>query len=186
MTENSKIWKDLLPTDPKYVRRIPARPGMPANTFSAIDPTWRMMRLTEYFGPIGEGWGVAEDPKTTIVDAGEATLIFMHVKCFWRHPDTREIHYIWGFGGDSVTKKRAGEGARGDDEALKKCFTDALMNAYMRLGLSADIWLNLHADSKYIANVREFFENTRAIQQQLDEKEPPKPELKPDQPKTFK
>lgn len=131
-----------------------------------------MQRLTEHLGPIGEGWGIEEEPKPLIIDAGEATLIFMCLKCFWVDPITREKHIIYGFGGDSITKRKVGMPPSGDDEALKKCATDALMNAYMRLGLSADIWLGKHKDSKYLATIREHFENSRAIEQQLEEKDP--------------
>lgn len=167
----SRFWKALSLTDPKYVK--PAnRPGLPPNLFSSIDPMWRMMRLTEYFGPIGQGWGIEEEPHPLIIDAGEMTLIFMTLKCFYVDPETSQKHIIYGFGGDSITKKKIGSPPSGDDEALKKCVTDALMNAYMRLGLSADIWLNLHRDSKYLATIREHFENTRAMQHQLEQELP--------------
>lgn len=165
--ENSRIWRDLFPTDPKYVR--PAdRAGVPKGLLSSIDTTWRAMRLTEYFGPFGKGWGIEEEPKPLVIDAGEQTLIMLTLKCFWVDPEPpHEKHIIYGFGGDSITKKKVGAPPSSDDEALKKCATDALFHAYYRLGLSADIWLNMHKDSKYLATVREHYENSRAIQEQL-------------------
>lgn len=165
----ARFWKALSPTDPKYVK--PAdRPGLPKGLFSSIDPMWRMMRLTEYFGPIGQGWGFRERIENRLViDAGEMTLIYVTLECWYVDPETKEKYFLDGFGGDSITKKKVGSPPSGDDEALKKCVTDALMNAFMRLGLSADVWLGKHKDSKYVATIREHFENQRAMQHQLEE-----------------
>lgn len=167
----SHIWKALFPTDPKYVKPIPARPGMPANRFSSIDPMWQLMRLTEFFGPIGEGWGI-EKEEHEFIDTGDEISLYVKLTCFYLDPTTKTKHIIFGFGGDTIFKRKTGGGQPANDEAIKRCVTDALGNAYMRLGLTADIRLNLHRDTKYLAEVREFYENTRAMQHQLEEELP--------------
>lgn len=164
----ARIWKALFPTDPKFVKPIPSRPGMPANRFSSIDPMWQFMRLTEYFGPIGEGWGIEEEKKE-FVDTGDEINVYITLKCFWVDPETKSKHIVFGFGGDTINKRKTGGLSTANDEAIKRCITDALGNAYMRLGLTADIRLNMHRDSKYMAEVREYYENTRAMQHQLEE-----------------
>ena len=42
-----------------------------------------------------------------------------------------------------------------DDEAPKKAFTDALTKAFSHLGLSADVFLGLFDNSKYIEKVKQ-------------------------------
>lgn len=169
--DNAHIWKDLFPTDPKYVKPIPSRPGLPANKFSSIDPMWQFMRLTEYFGPIGQGWGIEEEKKE-FIDTGDEINIYVTLKCFWINPETKSKHFVFGFGGDTIQKRKTGGLQTANDEAVKRCVTDALGNAYMRLGLTADIRLNKHKDSKYQADVREHFENLRAMEHQLNEELP--------------
>lgn len=166
--DNARIWKALFPTDPKYVKAIPSRPGMPANRFSSIDPMWQFMRLTEYFGPIGQGWGIKKE-EHELVDTGDELSLYVKLTCFYVDPETKSKHTVLGFGGDTIHKRKTGPIQSANDEALKRCVTDALGNAYMRLGLTADVRLNMHRDSKYIANVRELYENQRAMEHQLEE-----------------
>ena len=162
-TENLRLWRLLMPTDPKQTRPF-QRPGGFKGT--AIKPLWNVMRLTETFGPMGTGWGT-EEPEFRIVDAGDETLVYCILKCWYKEAVDCDRAYIYGIGGDRVASKRAGS-MFADDEAFKKAFTDALGNAFVRLGVSADVHLGLFEDSKYLMNVREHFDNTRAIQAQLE------------------
>jgi hypothetical protein len=163
--ENLRLWKRLMPTDPKQTRPF-QRPGGFKGT--AIKPLWNVMRLTETFGPMGTGWGT-EQPEFRVVDAGDETLVFCILKCWYNETDQfgDKRAYLWGIGGDRVASKRAGA-MFADDESFKKAYTDALGNAFMRLGVSADVYLGLFEDSKYLMSVREHYDNTRAIQAQLE------------------
>lgn len=162
--DNLRLWRLLMPTDPKQTRPF-QRPGGFKGT--AIKPLWNVMRLTETFGPMGIGWGT-EEPQFRIVDAGDETLVFCTLQCWYiENKETCEKGIIWGIGGDRVASKRAGS-MFADDESFKKAYTDALGNAFVRLGVSADVHLGLFEDSKYLMNVREHFDNTRAIQAQLE------------------
>lgn len=161
--DNLRLWRLLMPTDPKQTRPF-QRPGGFKGT--AIKPLWNVMRLTETFGPMGTGWGT-DEPEFRIVDAGDETLVFCILKCWYKETVDCDRAYIYGLGGDRVASKRAGS-MFADDEAFKKAFTDALGNAFVRLGVSADVHLGLFEDSKYLMSVREHFDNTRAIQAQLE------------------
>lgn len=169
--DNMRHWRSLYQTDPRQTRTVP-RPGV-GKQLTAIDPMWRTMRLTEHFGPLGIGWGFGE-PRWQVVDVGEEVMIYGTVPCWYLDKETGARAEFFGVGGDTIAKKRPGQ-IFADDEALKKCLTDAIMNGFMRVGLSADIWLGLHQDSKYLLSVREKFDNTKALQQPKGEKQPVKP-----------
>jgi hypothetical protein len=50
---------------------------------------------------------------------------------------------VWGVGGEALT-------GRGDDEAFKKAYTDALGNALKHLGANADIYFGAWDGNKYV------------------------------------
>jgi hypothetical protein len=163
--DNLRHWHKLSATDPKQTKPF-QRPGGFKGT--AIKPIWNIMRLTEHFGPIGIGWGT-DEPKFNIIDAEGETLVFCVLKCWYKEdpgdPDEDKA-YLYGIGGDRVAQKRSGT-VFVDDEAYKKAYTDALTNAFMRLGVSADVYMGMFEDSKYLMEVREHYDNTRAIQNQI-------------------
>jgi len=157
-------WRELMTTDPKQTKPF-QRPGGFKGT--AIKPIWNIMRLTEHFGPMGIGWGTKE-PKFNVIDtgAGGEILVYCILECWYKDRETGETGIIFGVGGDRAASKRSGA-MFADDEAYKKCYTDALANAFLRLGVSADVHMGLFEDSKYLMSVREHYDNTRAIQQQI-------------------
>lgn len=165
--DNLRHWRELCTTDPKHTKPF-QRPGGFKGT--AIKPIWNVMRLTEHFGPMGVGWGT-EEPKFNVVDTGTGgeLLVFCVLQCWYVDPGAPEGDRgtLWGIGGDRVASKRSGA-MFADDEAYKKAYTDALANAFLRLGVSADVHMGLFEDIKYLANVREHYDNTRAIQQQIE------------------
>lgn len=59
---------------------------------------------------------------------------------------------IYGIGGDLIIKKR-GSGLLADDDAYKKCLTDALGNAMKNIGVAADVYREMF-DTKYGEFVR--------------------------------
>jgi hypothetical protein len=165
---NMRHWSELMHTDPKQTKPF-QRPGGFKGT--AIKPLWNIMRLTEHFGPMGIGWGTKE-PKFNVIDtgAGGEILVYCVLECWYKDADGT-VGTLWGVGGDRAASKRSGA-MFADDEAYKKCYTDALANAFLRLGVSADVHMGLFEDSKYLMQVREHYDNTRAILTQAVE--PPK------------
>jgi len=126
---------------------------------------WNIMRLTEHFGPMGIGWG-NEEPRFNIVETNGELIVFCVMQCWYKDDADSERAYIWGFGGNFINENRSGV-VYVDDDAYKKAYTDALMNAFVRIGTSADVHLGMFEDYKYLSEVREHFDNSRAIQAQI-------------------
>jgi hypothetical protein len=54
---NLELWERLFPTDPSQTKTFRRAGGFSG---TAIKPMWMVMRATEEFGPIGQGWGWTE------------------------------------------------------------------------------------------------------------------------------
>jgi hypothetical protein len=93
--------------------------------------------VTAVFGPCGTGWGMSE-PTFRL----EGNNVYCTVGVWHALKDGTRSGFVWGVGGETLN-------GRGDDEAFKKAYTDALGNALKHLGAGADIWFNLWDGSKY-------------------------------------
>ncbi len=149
-------WSALFSTNPDFTKPFTVPGGFKG---TASNPTWGILQITEHFGPMGVGWGTNEPHYTTIGDVGAAeVVVFCVLECWYNDIETGTKASIWGVGGNRVVSKRQ-TGLFVDDDAFKKAFTDALTNAFSRLGLGADIRMGLYDDVKYIAAVRDHFSN---------------------------
>lgn len=168
MSENTKLWDALARTDPAQTKGF-KRSGGFAGT--AVKPIYCDQRMTEHFGPCGEKWGI-DEPNFQVVQAGEETMVYCWVSIWIKEP----THKIFGVGGDKVVMKTT-NGLKTSDEAFKMAFTDAVGNAYKRLGMSADIHMGLFDDSKYVNDLRREFaaEPVQAAKPSRATKEPPAP-----------
>ncbi len=72
MSDKLRIWDALGKTDPRETKPF-KRSGGFAGT--AIRPMWINKRMTEFFGPVGSGWGMSKPEFTTCEAAGEM-LVF--------------------------------------------------------------------------------------------------------------
>lgn len=166
--DNMSIWSALGKTDPKNTKSFSRAGGFKG---TAIKPMWVMQRLTEYFGPCGIGWGVGE-PKFQVIQAGNEILVYCTVSAW--HGD--EQNTIWGVGGDKVSVSRQ-SGAFNDDEAFKKAFTDAIMNAFKFIGVAADVHMGRFDDNKYVQEVAADFAPKPQVSKQEDTHGPDWPNL---------
>lgn len=139
MTDNLRIWSQVDKTDPAHTKKVNQRGG-----FTAISAAYQIMRATEVFGPVGEGWGYhTGDP---IFHDG---LVMVPVT-LWH--GTRANSFGPMFGGAEWKS-----GSRLDSDAAKKATTDALTKLLSHLGFNADVFLGRFDDSKYVAEMaREF------------------------------
>lgn len=153
MSDNLRIWNALYKTDPKHTKGF-KRAGGFAGT--AVKPIWQTMRLTEYFGPAGTGWGM-DEPTFQTVTAGEEILVFCTVGLWYRDGDVQGK--VYGVGGDKVLGKNK-YGPFTNDEAFKASYTDALSNAMKQIGVAADIHMGLFDDEKYVREAKREFEQT--------------------------
>jgi hypothetical protein len=144
---NLRIWSEVEKTDPAHTKRVNQRGG-----FTAISAAYQIMRATEVFGPIGEGWGY--DAASPIF---QGDLVFVPVT-LWHSGDRAKVFGPM-FGGAEVRDQKG----RVDSDALKKATTDALTKLLSQLGFNADVFLGRFDDNKYVAALRdEFAEENRS------------------------
>jgi hypothetical protein len=155
---NLRIWDELAKTDPNHTSGFKRAGGFSG---TAVKPIWIVRRLTEVFGPCGEGWGIGEPKFQVVPGDNREMLVYCTVSCWHSSPE----NVVYGVGGDKIVtyikaneKYNRPERWESDDEAFKKAFTDAVGNAFKFVGVAADIHMGLFDDSKYLAEVREEFE----------------------------
>lgn len=149
-SENTKIWDRLRKTDPSHTKGFKRAGGFSG---TALKPQWVIQRLTEEFGPCGVGWGVNK-PEFQVVPTETDVLVYCTVSAWHGSKDA----LLWGVGGDKVKAARQ-NGAFCDDEAFKKAFTDAVMNAFKFAGVGHDIHIGLFDDAKYVSETKAEFEH---------------------------
>lgn len=166
MTEKTAIWDKLSKTDPKHTKGFKRAGGFSG---TAVKPQWVVSRLTEEFGPVGVGWGHNEPSFQLVPGDNREMLVFCTVQC-WH---TERENTFFGVGGDKVvTYIKANEQYNrperweNDDEAFKKAFTDAIMNAFKFLGVAADVHMGLFDDSKYVQEMRDEFSPRKPSKQE--------------------
>jgi len=114
---------------------------------SDINPQWRMLCMTEQFGPCGVGWKYTIDRLWTEPGTAQAVFAFALVSVYiksngeWSEP-------IPGIGGHQLIQEET-NGLHNNDEAFKMATTDALSVAMKALGVAAEIYLGNWDGSKY-------------------------------------
>lgn len=146
---NREIWDKVKNTNPRWTKPF----GKFGKPLTAIDPMYQIMVMTDTFGPVGKGWNykVSYTYTPTLVFAEVSVA---HNKIF--NDSTEWVSWDWYGPVSSVqalTKKNGGL----DDEAPKKAMTDALTKAFSHLGVSADVFLGMFDNSKYVEDMKEKF-----------------------------
>tara|TARA_R100000231_G_scaffold2492_7_gene4502 strand:+ start:6333 stop:6791 length:459 start_codon:yes stop_codon:yes gene_type:complete len=134
---NKRYWDQLKTTDPRFTKKINKGFG----ELTTIDPMYQIMKMTEVFGPCGIGWGW--DCKYTYTDS----MVFAEVT-IWL--DCKSQNY----GPVSSVQSLHKSNGKLDDECTKKAMTDALTKALSHVGVSADVFLGMHDNSKYVEKVK--------------------------------
>lgn len=107
------------------------------NGFTDINPMWRIKKLTELYGPCGEGWYI--DLRDRWLDsAGDEIVATVIIELYTKNGDEWS-RPILGIGGSKfATKERSGLYV--SDEMYKMALTDAISVACKHLGFAADIY----------------------------------------------
>jgi len=136
------IWDKVSKTNPKYTKQVNF-----GRKFTSINAQYQFMVATEQFGAFGKGWGV-EDESFYMVTEG---LLGYQAKMFWSDKDGKHSASI----NSSIATHN--KGGKLDDDCFKKVSTDALTKGLSKLGFSADIFLGMYDDNKYVAQVTQEF-----------------------------
>ena len=135
---NMDIWNNLCASDPKYLKKI----SFGARSFTAIDPQYQVMKMTEQFGPVGEGWGWHSTTEIVNVSNGDSAVL-AHVTVWHGSPSN-------SFGAFTGCRKffDAVKGRMAED-APKMAITDGLTKALSHIGCDADVFLGKMDGNKY-------------------------------------
>lgn len=148
------LWDKLGKTDPKHTKAFQRAGGFKG---TSIKPIYSYRRMTEEFGPCGEGWGINE-PSFQVVQGSDGEVLVYCTASIWYGEKSK---IVFGVGGDKVVVKQS-SGLRGDDEAFKKAFTDGITNALKMIGVGADVHMGMFDDDKYVNAMREEFADDEA------------------------
>lgn len=160
--ETMALWERAFKTDPKFVKAITGK-GYSGNSPS---PYYIVRRLTEEFGPIGSGWGFEIKSERFERFSPDDALHICHL-VLWYVLDGRrgEVEQM----GQTMAAYRTDKGKgylKVDEDAPKKSVTDALVKCASYLGFAGDIFSGRWDDSKYVASLREEFDEGRIKQRQ--------------------
>lgn len=158
MTENTKLWDMLGRTDPAHTKAFTRGGGFRG---TAIKPMWSYRRMTEEFGPCGEGWGVNAPSFQVVPGSDGEVLVYCTASVWYTFAAGERQRVVFGVGGDKVVNKFS-SGLKSDDEAFKKAFTDAVTNALKLIGVGADVHMGMFDDNKYVNTMREEFADAPA------------------------
>ena len=137
----------------RQVRSVPEDAQKPFESswgkkLTEINSMWRIQKLTELFGPCGEGWFTEVTRQERVDFPNGEICVFTDINLYLKDTKTgRWSKPIRGTGGNRLVLKNA-DGLFIDDEAYKKAYTDALGIACKALGFGADIYWGRN-DSKY-------------------------------------
>lgn len=107
--------------------------------FTDINPMWRILKLTEMFGPCGTGWKVEIVNQSIADGANGLKTAHVVINLFVRTEDGGWSEAIPGVGGASYVSQEH-SGLYVSDECFKMAFTDAISVACKMLGFGADVY----------------------------------------------
>lgn len=107
--------------------------------FTDINPMWRLKKLTELFGPIGEGWNYEKIREETIQLVDGRMIYTVDINLIYKLENGEFSSPVFGTGGATLVTFRYGN-LYIDDDAKKKALTDALSVCCKELGIGADVY----------------------------------------------
>ncbi len=158
--DNTRIWDAVSKTDPAHTKAVEF-----GRKFTSIDAHWQIQQATKQFGPVGDGWryDVAHSVER-LTDT--LVLAVADVMLCWREPSDEDFHHFGPVRGTCEMygpKTYKGKVIPGefvtDEDAPKKAMTDALTKGLSHLGFSADVFLGLFDDNRYVQKMKQEFAN---------------------------
>jgi hypothetical protein len=143
--ENLERWNRMKRPPPTLLK--PIRGGRLSGKTN-INPQWRDQILTEEYGPCGTGWKYTIDEVWTFNGAEGQVFAFANVSLYVKEADEWSAP-ITMVGGDMLIEIQAGK-LYHNDEAFKMAITDGLGKAAAKIGVAADVYMELWDGSKYL------------------------------------
>ncbi len=162
MKNTTDLWDRVCKTDPAAVKPITGKQYQG----NSPKPYYIVRRLTEEFGPCGDGWGF------TILSERMERLTekdVLHIACvrlWYENQDGRRCEFDQMGQTKAVYAKKDG-GLVVDEDAPKKSVTDALVKCASYLGFAGDIFSGRWDDSKYVAELKREFEEPKLSKPQI-------------------
>lgn len=141
---NTEIWKKF--SRPPEAALKPIMAGRLSGK-TDINPQWRMLAMTEAFGPCGIGWKYQIDKVWTEPGSDGIVFSFVQISVFIK-VEGQWSDAIPGIGGNKLIDKER-NGMHSNDEGHKMALTDALSVAFKALGVAADIYSGQWDGKKY-------------------------------------
>ena len=137
MAGNLELWNSLAQPPADALKKIT---GGRLGGMTDINPTWRMQKLSEVFGPVGFGWKYEITRQWTEPGANDEIFCFVNINLYVKR-DSQWSEPIPGHGGNMLIEKEK-NGLHNNDEGFKMSFSDALGVAAKALGMGADVYRN--------------------------------------------
>ena len=153
---NTSLWDLVFETDPRYTKFVKVGRG-----FTTIDAFYQVKRATEVFGPVGIGWGWETDETYT-----SDGLVVVKMSLWYIHPETGETSKPVVHFGCKALQSKSG---RINEDAVKSATTDALTKALSYIGFNGDVFMGLFDDNKYVAEMREKYDEAPVSDDERDE-----------------
>ena len=147
MDDNLKLWDSVQQTDPQYTSKVTGK----AFNGTSINPMYLTKKATEHLGPMGEGWGV-ESICSETETIGDVVLFSEQIRLWYMRGEKRCEVSQWSSIKVAYTTN-AGKKLV-DEEARKKCRTNATSKCLSLLGFSADVWLKYYESPEYVNQMK--------------------------------
>ena len=139
-----RIWDSFKHTDPQFTKQF----NKFGKDLTTTDPMYQVMKMTDQFGPVGEGWTYNVEYTYT------EKAVFAELKIGWREDTNKDFNW---YGPVSAVNPLYNTKGTLDDEAPKKAMTDAMTKAMSHLGMAADVFLGLFDNNKYVEQMKAKF-----------------------------
>jgi len=147
------IWNKVCVTDPNATKEVNF-----GRKFTAIDPYYKIKEATAFFGPAGKDWGwEVKDVQYLPTDQVAILVRLWYASIIQYDDDRKEGIKIsdcsveqWGQCSLYVGKGKD----RPDGDCMKKATTDGITKCLSYLGFSADVFMGMFDDNRYVAQMR--------------------------------
>lgn len=157
--ENLKIWNDVKQTPTNFLKKIDY--GYLKGK-SDINPQWRLMAMTQAFGPVDHGWTYRIVRTWSEQGTNGSVMCFAEVAVKTKYEGNWGEEFS-GIGGSEIVELAKGQ-AKANDEGYKKAVTDALGVAFKAVGIAADVYLGNYDGSKYLYEYNHAYQDSQQNQ----------------------